>query len=88
MEFSDLAPLKDFVRDHLDHASLLRFDDPLLAWLKSDGQKVFATQTNPTSEHLAEILLKTCQNFFEKNSVRVISVEVAETCTAAATARP
>ncbi|MBL8994772.1 MAG: 6-carboxytetrahydropterin synthase [Spirochaetia bacterium] len=91
-DFDGLKPLKHWIDDALDHASLLREDDALLVHLKKEGHKTFPTEKNPSSEHLAEVILKKANDLF-KSEIRsgrfsVVSVVVNETCTARAEVRP
>lgn len=45
-----------FIEQELDHRMILRQDDPLLAWLKEQGEPVHAMEVNPTAENLARLI--------------------------------
>ncbi len=92
LDFEKLKDFRHWIDSQLDHASLLREDDPLLAHLKKEGHKVFATPKNPSSEHLAELLFKKAGELYQTEIAagrfRIASVVVNETCTARAEVRP
>lgn len=91
-DFEGLKSLKHFLDSELDHATLLRKDDALLGYLKSEKHKTFSTEKNPTSEHLAEVILARANELFKSEIAAgrftVASVVVNETCTARAEVRP
>lgn len=48
--------LKDWIAGNLDHAMILRRDDPLARILRSLREPVFVMDQNPTAENLARLL--------------------------------
>ena len=69
MDFNDLKVLKNWIKENLDHASILWKEDPMVKHFKEHSQKVFITDLNPTSEHLASIILDKAISFFNKHVV-------------------
>jgi 6-pyruvoyltetrahydropterin/6-carboxytetrahydropterin synthase len=45
-----------FIEQELDHRMILRRDDPLLSWLKQQGEPVHVMEVNPTAENLAKLI--------------------------------
>lgn len=75
-DFSELRPLRDWIDQSLDHATLVSSEDlVLLEWLKREGQKHYVVEGNSTCERLAEILFLEAQRM----NLEPASVEVAET---------
>ena len=56
----DFARLKravgDWIDEALDHKMLLHRDDPVLAYLRAQGEPVFAMDFNPTAENIARLI--------------------------------
>ncbi|MDP4210096.1 MAG: 6-carboxytetrahydropterin synthase [Bacteroidota bacterium] len=88
IDFQELKALKVWIDDQLDHASLLWEQDPMLDYIKSSGQRLYVTVKNPTSEHIAEVILKEAIRLFENSRIRVKCIEVNETCTTGAKIYP
>jgi 6-pyruvoyltetrahydropterin/6-carboxytetrahydropterin synthase len=88
IDFNELEVLKKWINDNLDHASILWEGDPMVQYFKEYSQKVFVTRLNPTSEHLAQIILEKAMSFFDNPKIRVESVEVKESCTSSARIYP
>jgi 6-pyruvoyltetrahydropterin/6-carboxytetrahydropterin synthase len=84
IDFQELKILKLWIDENLDHASLLWKEDPMCQYIKESGQRLFITAKNPTSEHMAEIILKEAIRLFENPRIKVKCVEVNETCTTGA----
>jgi 6-pyruvoyltetrahydropterin/6-carboxytetrahydropterin synthase len=84
MDFNELKILRQWINDNLDHASILWKGDPMVQFFKEQSQKLFITPLNPTSEHLAQIILDKAISFFNNSDIRVESVEVRESCTSSA----
>jgi 6-pyruvoyltetrahydropterin/6-carboxytetrahydropterin synthase len=83
IDFKETKALKSWVDDTLDHVTMLWEEDPLVRYLKETGNKVYLTKKNPTSEHLAEIILQKACQLFENSRIKVHSIEINETCTTA-----
>jgi 6-pyruvoyltetrahydropterin/6-carboxytetrahydropterin synthase len=54
---SDLV--KAWIEDNLDHRMILARDDPAVGTLKAMGEPIYLTETNPTAEHLAQLIWQT-----------------------------
>lgn len=84
MDFNDFKPLKVWIDETLDHATALYKRDPLVGVLAAHEEcRVLATDDNPTSEHLAALIARFCQEFLPEH-IKLVSVEVNETCTSKA----
>ena len=84
-DFSDFKPLRDWVDEELDHASLVSADDKdYWEWLNGSHQKHFITEGNPTSENLAQIIFQEAVRLLEDDRVYVYEVRIKETCTSEA----
>lgn len=84
IDFNEIDKLKIWIDEQLDHATILWEEDPFVKYLLSEGHRVFVTKKNPTSEHIAEIILFKAQQMFESKTITVVGIEVNETCTSAA----
>ena len=84
IDFKDVKVLKQWIDDQLDHATILWEEDPMISYIRQSGQRLFITKKNPTSEHIAEIILDQAIHHFQNERIRVVCVEVNETCTTGA----
>ena len=84
IDFNEMKALGRWIDENLDHATILWYKDPMVKFLEKDKNRVFVTKKNPTSEHLAEVILKKACDLFRNKTVKVAGIEVCETCTAAA----
>lgn len=84
LDFNEMKVLGKWIDENLDHSTLLWEGDDFARYLASQGHKVFLTKENPTSEHLAMILLEKAKELFKEKKVKVAGIEVSETCTSAA----
>jgi 6-pyruvoyltetrahydropterin/6-carboxytetrahydropterin synthase len=84
IDFQELKTLKTWIDNNLDHASLLWEKDPMCNFIRESGQRIYTTVKNPTSEHIAEIILKEAIRLFENSKIKVRCIEVNETCTTGA----
>jgi 6-pyruvoyltetrahydropterin/6-carboxytetrahydropterin synthase len=84
IDFQELKVLKTWIDQNLDHASLLWENDPMCNFIRESGQRIYTTVKNPTSEHIAEIILVEAIKLFENSRIKVRSIEVNETCTTGA----
>ena len=75
----DFSRIKDVVQgwidDALDHKMLLHKDDPVLPFLKQQGEPVFVTDVNPTAENIAKLIY----DFTAKQGFPVVEVQLWET---------
>jgi 6-pyruvoyltetrahydropterin/6-carboxytetrahydropterin synthase len=88
IDFQEVKRLKQWIDDNLDHASLLWEEDPMLEYIRQSGQRYYITKKNPTSEHIAEIILEQAVKMFSNDRLKVACVEVNETCTTGAKVMP
>ena len=45
-----------WIDEHLDHKMLLHKDDPILPFLRQQGEPVFVLDVNPTAENIARLI--------------------------------
>lgn len=88
LDFVETKALKAWVNETFDHVTILWEGDPLIQHLEALDNKVLKTKKNPTSEHIAEIILEKATEMFNKSRVRVQCIEVNETCTTGAKIYP
>jgi 6-pyruvoyltetrahydropterin/6-carboxytetrahydropterin synthase len=88
VDFQELKMLKSWVDDQLDHATLLWENDPMCDYIRESGQRIYVTKKNPTSEHIAEVILSKAIELFQNNRIKVSCIEVNETCTTGAKIYP
>ncbi len=84
MDFNEIKGINKWIAENLDHSSILWDNDPMLPYFIEHSQKVFSTKSNPTSEHIAKLILEQAIDYFNNSKVRVESVEVKESCTSSA----
>jgi len=84
IDFNEMKLLGKWIDDNLDHATLLWKNDPLANILIELKQRVFLTEKNPTSEHIAEVILQKSCDLFKDKPVAIAGIEISETCTASA----
>ncbi len=84
IDFNELKRLKQWIDDTLDHTTILWKEDPMVEYIKKSNQRFFLTDDNPTSEKIGKIIFQKAIELFENNKIKVISVEVSETCTSTA----
>ncbi|MFN0050815.1 MAG: 6-carboxytetrahydropterin synthase QueD [Planctomycetales bacterium] len=57
IDFTDIKRLlRTWIDDHLDHQMLLNEADPLLPWLREQGQMLYVMDCNPTAENIARVI--------------------------------
>ena len=57
VDFSQIKRIvQGWIDDALDHRMLLHKDDPLLAYLRQQGEPVFVMDVNPTAENIAKLI--------------------------------
>ena len=58
-DFSDIKRIvKGWIDGAFDHKMLLRRDDPLVKLLQDLGEPVFICESNPTAEHIAQLIFQ------------------------------
>jgi 6-pyruvoyltetrahydropterin/6-carboxytetrahydropterin synthase len=77
-DFSDIKRIvKGWIDSAFDHKMLLRHDDPLVKTLKELGEPVYICDSNPTVEHIAQLIYQHAT----KERLPVVRVKVWETPT-------
>jgi 6-pyruvoyltetrahydropterin/6-carboxytetrahydropterin synthase len=77
-DFSDIKRIvKGWIDKALDHKMLLRHDDPLVKPLKELGEPVYICDSNPTVEHIAQLIYRHATS----EGLPVVRVKVWETPT-------
>lgn len=71
LDYKELKETMAFVLDPLDHALLLRDDDPLLTFINRKKSRVIAFSFNPTAENLAKYV-------YEQIEAQITSLAVNE----------
>ena len=84
-DFGDFSPLKGWIDDNLDHATVVSSEDsPFLMWLDAAEQRYFTIQGNPTSENLSKLIFEKASLLLNDSSCVVSEVRIKETCTSEA----
>lgn len=84
-DFGDFKPLRDWIDNNLDHATIVSEDDSsFLSWLEKECQRLYITQGNPTSENLVQIIYKKAAELLDDDCCEVYEVRIKETCTSEA----
>ena len=81
IDFAETRALKNWIDDTLDHTTILWENDPMCDYIRQSSQRLFITSQNPTSEHIAEIILRKAGELFNSERVHVNCIEISETCT-------
>jgi 6-pyruvoyltetrahydropterin/6-carboxytetrahydropterin synthase len=68
---------------HLDHKMLLHRDDPVLPFLRQQGEPVYVLDVNPTAENIARLIFE----YAASQGFPVVEVKLWETETCYATYR-
>ena len=75
MDFSDVkAVLKSWIDATLDHTLILCKDDPMVEVLKTNGERFYLMDDNPTAENIAKLIYKKAQT----ENLPVVSVTLWE----------
>lgn len=85
-DYGDFKPLKVWIDEVLDHASLVSIKDK--TWLKflvKEKQRHFVFSDNPTSEAIAEYILSRANVLLRDSRVTISKIELFETPTSCAT---
>ncbi|HMF14825.1 MAG TPA: 6-carboxytetrahydropterin synthase [Gemmataceae bacterium] len=73
----------DWIDEALDHKMLLHRDDPVLPYLRAQGEPVFVTDVNPTAENIARLIF----DYAVAQGFPVLEVQLWETDTCQASYR-
>jgi 6-pyruvoyltetrahydropterin/6-carboxytetrahydropterin synthase len=85
VDFSDLKRVVGgWIDDTLDHKMLLHRDDPVLPYLREQGEPVYVMEVNPTAENIARMI----GEFALSKGFAVVEVSLWETDNCCATYRP
>ena len=78
VDYSNFKPLKEWIDEHLDHATIIsKNDTALMNFLLQQEQRVFIIDENPTSENIAKLLYGIAASLGLKPN----TIEIDETCT-------
>ena len=59
VDFGDIKrTVQRWIDENLDHNMLLRHDDPVLPFLRAQGERVFVMEVNPTAENIARLIFE------------------------------
>ena len=84
-DFGDLKDdVKGWIDDNMDHAMLVRHDDPLIEYLEETGEPYYVMDENPTAEAIAREIYE----YAESQGHPVTSVRLWETGSSFATYEP
>ncbi|MGC8803160.1 MAG: 6-pyruvoyl trahydropterin synthase family protein [Bacteroidales bacterium] len=81
VDFQETKVLKQWIDENLDHTTILWEQDPMCKYIQDSGQRIFITKKNPTSEHMAEIIMEKALQLFNTERVKVQCIELNETST-------
>jgi len=87
VDFGDLAPLKQKIKERFDHKTILHKDDPLGPWLEEDQGPGSVTyfDVNPTCEAIAviifEMTIEVLEELFPGGKLRPGDLSMAPTVT-------
>jgi 6-pyruvoyltetrahydropterin/6-carboxytetrahydropterin synthase len=82
VDFGDIKRImKTWIDAQIDHKTILRHDDPLVAPLQALGEPVFVIDSNPTAERIARLIFDVSRD----QGLPVVRVTVWETPTSCAT---
>lgn len=78
MDFTSLKRIVgSWIDEHLDHKMLLHRDDPILPFLRQQGEPVYVLDVNPTAENIARLIF----DFAAGQGFPVVEVKLWETDT-------
>jgi 6-pyruvoyl tetrahydropterin synthase/QueD family protein len=85
-DYHDFKPLKQWIDDELDHATMVCEDDMRLReFLLQEQNRMFVTKINPSAEHICELIFHKAHELLADTRTYVQEVKVNETCTSEAT---
>ena len=67
--------IKNWVKEYLDHATILRKDDPLVEVVKQKSRRVFTMDDNPTAENIAKLFWHRFKGAFKDCWVQRVEVQ-------------
>jgi 6-pyruvoyltetrahydropterin/6-carboxytetrahydropterin synthase len=85
LDFSEIKRVvSGWIDANLDHRLLLHKDDPLVSYLRQQGEPVFLLDANPTAESIAKLIY----DYTASQGFPIIEVRLWETDDSYATYRP
>jgi len=85
VDFTDIKQaVRTWIDNELDHRMILHRDDPLVAWMRSQGEPMYLTDENPTAEHIARVIF----DYSRSQGLPVVEVSLWETPRSQATYCP
>ena len=76
MDFSQIKRVvQTWIDEELDHKMLLHKDDPVLDYLRQQGEPVYVMNVNPTAENIARLIF----DFTAERGFPVVEVQLWET---------
>jgi 6-pyruvoyltetrahydropterin/6-carboxytetrahydropterin synthase len=76
MDFSRIKRVvQTWIDENLDHRMLLHRDDPVLPFLRQQGEPVFVMDVNPTAENIAKLIY----DIANRQELPIIEVRLWET---------
>lgn len=76
VDFSQIKQIvQGWIDDSLDHRMLLHKDDPVLPYLRQQGEPVFVMDVNPTAENIAKLIY----DYTAAQGFPVVEVQLWET---------
>jgi 6-pyruvoyltetrahydropterin/6-carboxytetrahydropterin synthase len=76
VDFSEIKQeVGAWIDSHLDHRMLLHKDDPLLPFLKAQGEPIYVLDVNPTAENIARLIFR----IVKEKGFPVVEVRLWET---------
>ena len=76
VDFSDIKKhVAGWIDSNLDHRMILNAADPVVDYLKSQGEPLFLIESNPTAENIAKLIY----DFARSQNLPVIEVSLWET---------
>lgn len=78
-DFSNFAPIKEWIDENRDHSYVWQKDDEVLEFLTQKWFRTYAMEENPTAENMSKVLYWMCKILLKWCSVK--SVRIYETPT-------
>ena len=76
VDFSDIKKhIAGWIDTNLDHRMILNANDPIVSFLKQQGEPIYVVETNPTAENIAKLIY----DFAKSQKMPVAEVALWET---------
>lgn len=88
-DFGNFKPLKRWIDENLDHATLVGGnDEELITFLQQQGDRTYVFQNaSPSSENIAKIIFSKASELLDTTRIKITEVRIAETCSSEAIIR-